>query len=140
MPKTIKRGQQGRGSQRYTSKEFLPYATALGQLTLAWNDLQESLAALFWKSMMPGPPQAGDFVSYTALWVWRSIKTDRMQRDMLKAAVDHPSEQWNRPKLTEDVNWLVDKVTSLEDARNDAIHTPLFATSLYMAVPSRINQ
>jgi len=122
-----------RASQRYTSAEFQPYVTALGQLALSWNDLQESLAGLFWTSMLTAPPQAGDVVRYTALRVWHAVKSDRSQRDMLKASINHQTVDWGRPKFVEDANWLLARVESLETTRNDAIHSPLFHTerSLY---------
>jgi hypothetical protein len=120
---------QRRASQRYTAPEFKPYVTALGQLALAWNDLQESLADLFWTAMMNGPPVAGDVVNYAALWVWHSIRSDRSQREMLKAAINRSSVDWKRPKFQEDANWLLKKIVGLEDRRNDAIHSPLFLTT-----------
>jgi hypothetical protein len=93
-------------SKRYASDEFKPYVTALGQLALAWNDLQESLAGLFMTLVNP-PPKEGDFVTYTPLWVWASIKSDRSQREMLKAAINHSPTNWNRCRMTEDLNWLI---------------------------------
>jgi len=119
------------GSQRYTSSEFRPYVTALGQLALAWNDLQESLAALFWTLMNP-PPMEGSFVNYTPLHVWASIKSDRTQRDMLKAISQHPPSFWNRSEIKTDVGWLVDRASELEILRNDAVHSPLFSASKYL--------
>jgi hypothetical protein len=115
-------------SQRYTSPEFRPYVIALGQLALAWNDLQESLAALFWSLMNP-PPMEGDTVNYTPLHVWASIKSDRTQREMLKAISKHPPTFWNRPEINTDVCWLVNRASELENLRNDAIHSPLFSVS-----------
>jgi hypothetical protein len=118
-------------SQRYTSPEFRPYVTALGQLALAWNDLQESLAALFWTLMNPSP-MAGDIVNYTPLHVWASIKSDRTQRDMLKAISKHPPAFWNRSEIETEIGWLVDRASELENLRNDAIHSPLFSVSKSM--------
>jgi hypothetical protein len=121
-----------RHSQRYTSPEFKPYVTALGQLALAWNDLQESLKALFWTLMNP-PPKEGDAVNYLPLQIWSSIKSDRAQREMLKTAINHLQIDWNRRTLVVELNWLVDRANDLEDLRNDAIHSPLFSVdkSLY---------
>lgn len=118
--------KQRRRSRRYTSAEFKPYVTALGQLALAWNDLQEHLASLFWTVMMDGPPREGDTYNYKALWAWHAIKSDRSQRAMLKGVVSHLPSDWGRPKLQEDVKWLLDRAEELEDWRNDAIHSPLF--------------
>ena len=120
-------------SQRYTAPEFKPYVAALGQLALAWNDLQESLRGLYWTLSMQGFPQAGDFVNYAPLHVWSSIPSDRQQRGMLKALVENIPPYWGREKLAEDVCWLIEKATALEQARNDCVHSPLFSVdySLY---------
>jgi hypothetical protein len=82
---------------------------------------------------MNPPPQEGDSVNYTPLWVWSSIRSDRSQREMLKAVVAHPQTQWQRESLLKDVNWLLDEFQSLESIRNNAIHSPLVSVdkSLY---------
>ena len=112
--------------RRYTDRRFAPYVSALGQLALAWNDLQESLAELFMTLMMNGPPKAGDFVDYRPLWIWHSIQSDRSQRKMLKEVIEHSKIDWGRPDLKRDADWLISKAIALEDRRNDAIHSPLF--------------
>jgi hypothetical protein len=33
---------------RFESRQFKPYAAAIGQFVLAWNDLHETLALLYW--------------------------------------------------------------------------------------------
>ena len=119
--------KRGRASQRYTAKEFRPYVAALGQLALAWNDLQESLAGVFWTTMMNGPPRAGDIVDHRPLRIWHAIRSDRSQKEMLRAVIStHYQIDWNRPKFTDDVRWLLGVADNLENARNDAIHSPLF--------------
>jgi hypothetical protein len=115
-----------RHSQRYTSSEFKPYVAALGQLALAWNDLQESLAALFLTSLMNGPPHAGDIVDYRPLRIWHAVKSDRYQKEMLRAVVAHSHIDWKRSTLVDDVKWLLGQAENLENGRNDAIHSPLF--------------
>jgi|SRR6185437_10891481 len=124
MPKSSKRP---RGSQRYTAQVFRPYVSALGQLALAWNDLQESLASLFWTTMSKGIPLAGDKVDFAALFVWHAVKSDRYQKDMLRAAVQRSITDWKRQKFRDDATWLLDRANELENWRNDAIHSPLFA-------------
>jgi hypothetical protein len=116
-------------SQRYTSKEFAPYATALGQVAMAWNDLQENLKGLFWTLSMNGPPQEGDSINYAPLFVWGSLQSDRQQRGLLKALVKHSSVDWGRPNLPDDAEWLIKEVDDVESARNDCVHSPLFATA-----------
>ena len=45
---------------------------------------------------------------------------------MLRAVIKTPQEKFDRcPKLADDVTWLLDEADKLEDARNDAIHSPL---------------
>ena len=129
MPSPPKRR---RSSQRYTSAEFKPYVTALGQLALARNDLQESLAAIFWTLMNPRP-QAGDSVDYTPLRVWASVKSDRTQREMLKAVILNSNKYWGRDRMRVELRWLIDRAAELENSRNDAVHSPLFVVdkSLY---------
>jgi hypothetical protein len=120
-------------SQRYTSSEFKPYVTALGQLALAWNDLQESLAALFWTLMTPIPITSETVNYYMPLRIWATIKSDRTQRDLLKTVIRYSKTDWRHETWREDLDWLVERVRSLEDSRNDAIHSPLFSVekSLY---------
>lgn len=135
MPaKTPPRVPRRRGrSQRYTSHEFRPYVSALGRLTLAWNDLQESLAGLYWTLNLPGPPSAGDSFTYAPLKVWAAVKSDRTQRDMLRAVVNQDADNWGRPALEADALWLLKEAGKLADARNDAVHSPLYEVdkSLY---------
>ena len=111
--------------KRYSTRKFRPYVTALGQLSLAWNDLQESLALLFWTIMSPRPLE-GSTVHHEAIFVWHSIRSDRSQRDMLKEAVNHLTIDWGRPSLVEDANWVLKNSTRLAEWRNDAMHSPLF--------------
>jgi len=113
---------------RYAGKGFAPYVSALGQLALAWNDLHEALAGLFW-TLMNGPPQEGTVVDRTPIHIWHSLRSDLAQREMLKAAVTHSITDWgeNRKEwFKEDVLWVLDKTMDLSHARNDAIHSPLF--------------
>jgi hypothetical protein len=122
-----------RGSQRYTTSAFRPYVIALGQVALAWNDLQESFAGLFWTAMLSKRPREGDTFDYAALNVWHAIRADRSQRQMLRAAVNNSPIDWQRPTLKDDVKWMLKEADKIEDTRNDAIHSPLFAVdnSLY---------
>jgi hypothetical protein len=109
-----------RRSKRYSGREFRPYVMALGQLALAWNEMQEMLAVLFWTAMGMGP-------GAPTLAVWHAIKSDRSQRTMLRAALGTLSERVHprSAKLSDDGAWLLNEADKLEDARNDAIHSPL---------------
>ncbi len=107
-------------SKRYTRPEMRPFVTALGQLALAWNDLQEMLAIIF--SCLA---ETKDW--NVALCAWYAIKSDRAQRQMLLAVVNELSERLVEPSKDEweGIKWLIKEAEKLEDRRNDAIHSPL---------------
>src|SRR5579863_6520290 len=92
-----------RPSQRYTSAEFLPYVRALGQIALAWNDLQESFADIYWTLHLCGPPQPGDLIDYTPLRLWHGIASDRQQRKQLRTLMKNLPGIWQRSTLFEDL-------------------------------------
>jgi hypothetical protein len=107
---------------RFTSPEYRPYATALGQIALAWNGLHERLA-FFFCGLMGG----GNVAHYYA--VWYAVKNDRSQRDMLMAAAkaDVSGLSSYFPTLIDDITWVWKKCNDVEDARNDALHSPLIS-------------
>jgi hypothetical protein len=115
---------------RYSGSEFAPFVTALGQFALAWNDLQYNLCELFSIVALERAPQPGDMVNYVPTYIWHAIKSDRSQRDMLQAAIKHSKLAVYHEKLIEDGAWLVAKVGSLEDRRNDIIHSSLIPLQL----------
>ncbi len=104
----------------YTSVQFRPYVAALGQLALAWNGLHETLSLLFCAAM------GGGFANQY-LAVWHAIKNDRAQRDMLVAAVVSNFQGTNPVHYVEDVKWLCRMADVLEEERNNALHSPLWA-------------
>jgi len=79
MPK----GRQHRGwtpqNAEFRVPAFDPYALAIGRLALAWNNLHERLAALFWTILGAG-------VMNQPIAIWKSANFDRPRREMLKAA------------------------------------------------------
>jgi hypothetical protein len=103
-------------SPRFTERRFRPYTTAIGEATLAWNDLHENLGVLFGESF------EGSKV-ITTLEIWNALTNDRSKREILKAA----AETSRYADLTENVIWLVARCQELEDDRNNAIHSPLWA-------------
>jgi len=103
----------------YTHARFRPYVIALGQVALAWNGLHEALALLFCAVM-------GGGVVNQFLAVWHALKTDRAQRDILRAATNSITQGTTRPTLVDDVLWLCSRADSLEDTRNDIVHSPLW--------------
>lgn len=64
--------------ERYTSKEYRPYVMAIGQVALAWNDLNEALVSLFTTLVGAGI----DFKLQAAL---QSVTSDKVRRGMLRA-------------------------------------------------------
>jgi hypothetical protein len=59
--------------------------------------------------------------------IWYAIKNDRAQRDMLLAAakVDISNLTDWFPKLIEEITWIWKKCDEVEEARNNALHSPL---------------
>jgi hypothetical protein len=109
---------------KYATPEFAPYTVALGQLALAWNELQHNLCELFSLVTLQELPKAGDMVNFAPTYVWHSIRSDRSQRDMLSAAIEH-SKLGSSNELARDGKWLCDRVDELENRRNDIFHSPL---------------
>lgn len=103
-----------------TSPRFRPHTLALGQLALAWNGLHETMSLLFCSVM--GGGQVDQFLA-----VWHALKTDRSQRDILLAAAKNVYRGMPPPTYLEDIEWLCAKAELLEDARNNALHSPLVA-------------
>jgi hypothetical protein len=86
---------------RFTERAYRPYVIAIGQLALAWSDLHERLATMFW--IFTG----GGFTDRPTA-MWNSSNFDRPRRAMLQAVVSTipQSEQDKFPKLIEDMNWV----------------------------------
>ena len=109
-------------STRFTSQAFRPYALLIGQVALAWNDLQESLGDLF-AGIMLGADES------QATAVWQSAKADRAKREMLKAAMKEMSFETikHHLKLEVEIEWILSRLQTLEDLRNNAVHSPLIS-------------
>jgi hypothetical protein len=98
------------------------YTTAVGRVAHAWNYLHEQLGALF--AAVTGMKRN------VAFSIWYSVKSDRAQREMLKAAVNATnSERSKQPEAPDDLKWLLDRAEELAEARNIAVHAPC---SLYL--------
>lgn len=115
------RRQKSVRRQRFTEKIYEPYALAIGQVALAWNDLHEELAFLFVHLSGGGPTMV------QSLAAWNSLKADRQKREMLVKVLASRGERDAKqlPGLAADAKWLLDRANSLEEARNNAIHSPL---------------
>ncbi|MFZ0845261.1 MAG: hypothetical protein WAM62_05660, partial [Pseudolabrys sp.] len=92
---------------------------AMGELALAWNGLHDTLGRLFWTVL--------GRVNYAPLEVWYSSKVDRAQREMLRAAINsrYANKLLTPQKPREEIEWILNEATKIEDRRNDALHSPL---------------
>jgi hypothetical protein len=95
--------------------ELASHAEALGHVSLAWTTLHEVMGMLFAYLLMPAPQEH-------AYAVWHSIKNDRTQREMLKALAESALPEDD--EIRKAIKWAVDKLLSLENSRNDALHSP----------------
>ena len=98
---------------------FHPVATEIGFLAREWNGLQDYLAQIFGQIL--GPANVS-----IPLAVWNSATSDRVQRDMLRAAI----HAWgafdqDETEIFNEIKWLLDEANKLSDKRNNAIHAPL---------------
>ena len=105
----------------FTDKAFIASAIALGQLALAWNGLHEVLSLLFCNVM-------GGGVVNQPLAIWHALKVDRAQREILLAALENHTRGAYPPKFETDIEWICNRADALEDIRNDALHSPLWAS------------
>ena len=115
-------------SLAFTDKAFRPYALALGEIALAWNDLHVSLSFVFCSILAVGNFNFGPFQA-----IWQTITNDRMQRNVLVAVAKEAGLALSSREQFEDIKWLCDQATKLEDFRNDALHSPLWGTSTRIA-------
>lgn len=104
----------------YTSAQFRPYAIALGQLALAWNGLHVRLCLSFCTAM-------GGGYSNAFLAVWHAVTSDRQQREMLKSALTSHLEPRLSKRFIDDINWVCERADRIEEERNNALHSPLWA-------------
>jgi hypothetical protein len=70
----------------------------------------------------------GGFV-HQFLAIWHEIKVDRAQRDILLAAARAGETNGSPfPRLVADLEWVLKQADRVEDARNDALHSPLWGS------------
>lgn len=93
---------------------------------MAWNDLHEELGWLYCSLM-------GGGVVNQLIATWAAVTNDRLKRDMLISALEkeHHGFRETFPRLQEDVLWLVHRTQSLEDDRNNIVHSPLTLGGTY---------
>ncbi len=107
-------------------KQAAPYFHELGLVVASWNELHEQLGQLFWTV-------TGISNGYIALGIWHSTENDRAQRKMLEAILPFSLGELQRAKQNgpnwvhrarEEIKWILDRVNTLADRRNDAVHSP----------------
>ncbi len=108
-----------------THKSLKPYATAIGEAALAWNALQDEMAAMFW--MLLGQDKGRE-----ALAVWNVVENDRLQRKMLCelariTLLEKEECDAKQKQKMDDVKWLLTEANKLSDSRNDILHSPLLS-------------
>jgi hypothetical protein len=114
-----------RRRSRFQSKKFRPYALAIGQMNLAWNDLHEEIGLLFQKMMLDSPTHVS--APGRLRMAWGIISSDRQKRLLVEKLADWMSQERREqlPALAEDLKFLTKRAQSLEDKRNDVIHAPI---------------
>ncbi|MDO9217173.1 MAG: hypothetical protein Q7U14_07860, partial [Lacisediminimonas sp.] len=120
---------------RFTEARFRPYVAAIGQASLAWNELHEHLGRLFCY-LVPAPSRN------LPLALWQSQRVDRSKRELMKAALAAipPGDNIHvqRPLLRDDLEWLLGRVEAMEEPRNNTVHAPL-QLMLDMGKPKAFN-
>src|SRR6266478_4506849 len=114
---------------RFESRQFLPFATAIGQFVLAWNDLHETLAVLYWTLC-----QFDDKV----LEEWNVAKFDDKKRALIIRWIKNTPAQSKAlmPNLYADLEWLMGQIDSLAEPRNNTAHSPLtFISDTFVVNP-----
>jgi hypothetical protein len=118
--RSTRRRKRSPDLERFTSAEYRPYALAIGQVALVWNELHEVLCG-FYVSLV------STIEEEKIAAAWQSLPSDRTKRGMLRAVIaklGHKEERRN-PRAREDLKWLFGQLDRLEDDRNNAIHAPL---------------
>src|SRR3954470_9699664 len=82
-------------------KATRPYATSLGELVFAWNDLHENLSKLFELAIKSPLRNMGTSI-------WHSTDSDFAQRKMLRAAVERASHLL--PPQRKDILWILNRI------------------------------
>lgn len=105
-----------------TAPIYKPYVVAIGQLALAWNQLHEALALLFIELLANGH-------AYPATDMWNAAAFDRQKRLLLKSLLRTVDLKYPaKLQMKADLEWTLVEIDKVEDARNDAVHSPLTVT------------
>jgi hypothetical protein len=119
---------------RFESRQFKPYATAIGQFVLAWNDLHEVLAVLYWTLLG---------FDDKALEGWNEARFDHKKRALITRWVEKTPHQSKvlAPDLYDDLDWLIGQINNLAEPRNDTAHSPLtLIKETFLVSPERFEK
>jgi hypothetical protein len=111
------------------------YTSAVGRVAYAWNRLQEGMAELFVRVVGGQNADTAEAMLRRSLTeaVWHSSFNDRLQRQMLEAAVmaSRPDPVWRRlPRgASDDLVWLIRRANHLGDRRDEVVHAPVALTA-----------
>lgn len=73
-----------RPSLAITAPKFEPYALAIGQMALAWNELYEVFGTLFTWAIAEDPRR-----NWQCAQIWAAVTSDRQKRMILDAAINN---------------------------------------------------
>lgn len=103
-------------------QKFEQHAPLIGHIAFAWSRLHERFLDLFTLLVKSGDERIANAI-------WRSIPSDRLQRQMLRQTAVLSLESYQRPDEVlsppprEDVEWLLDETDKRSGVRNDVFHT-----------------
>lgn len=105
-------------NQEVIDEAFQPYLLAVGRVAHSWNYLHERLGQLF-ASVFGGDCRV-------ALAVWYTVDSDRLQRKMLKSAVNATGDKRLEGNIEriKDIEWIINEADKVADRRSNAIHGP----------------
>ena len=95
------------------------HASALGRVSLVWTELHEVMGKMFARLVSRDDQTLG-------LAAWNALSNDRAQRSMLLAVAKATLEKADS-RLVE-LAWAIGQMDSLENNRNDALHSPYTMT------------
>jgi len=105
----------------FTDKAFRPYAWPSERLPSRGTICTSRCRSCFESILSVGNFNMGPFQA-----IWQKITNDRMQRNVLVAVAKEATLALASGAQFEDIKWLCDQATNLEDFRNDALHSPLW--------------
>jgi hypothetical protein len=120
-----------RRRSRFQSKKFQPYAVAIGQMNMAWNDFHEVLGSLFMEIMAEraSNPDLKQVVRglFRSRIIWGQISSDRQKRLLVLELAKWLGRERQEafPTLMDDLKFLTKRADSLEEKRNNVIHSPV---------------